>query len=300
MAIPAGPYPAAIDYADIAPGMDIETTTVWPATGTSSVTRGIVTGADGKQLRYTNSVAAPTAHWALPGATVTYRLMAAPVAAPEPVSDSIVLDDTGAAWQRQGDGSVWQSIHGGLTDWAGFCAAHPTFTLMQDAPIAPLPDPVAPYPVTITPDQARVGMDLRVTATYPDGSTQVVRGVCTWNQDNDNTDGVTTDYVTISISTRTDFTYNPTPSGVSLLVEQMQEWPDTPSVATVNVPEPPVGTVVRSWLGVAWQRIEDATADGDFTYAGQGQWASVAGDAPRAWLWLWGAAAPFVEQEPSA
>ena len=333
MTVPGPPYPAAIDFDDIAAGMDIQTTITYPDTGSTSVTRGIVGATDDQAVRFTNGALSVTDHWLPLGATVTYQLMTAPgTLDPEPDSGSIVLDDTGAAWQRQGDGSAWQSINGDSTDWAGFLAAHPTYTLLQDTPPVVLPDPPPDgYPVTIGPGDARLGMDIRVTVTYAAGGSQVVRAECPWVQENPPPTDATPSFLIMPaisgpqlvadpdiqamaasnpdyqamMTSRLMIQYDPLPDGVTLLVEQMQDWTADSVWDISGIPEPPDGSVVRSRDGVAWQRTGTATEDGPvfqgntapYYFTGQGMWSSVLGDYPRSFLWLWGAAAPFALQE---
>lgn len=300
---------AAIVWTDLAVGMQVTTTLTQDATGAYTEHTDTVTSVDAYSM-HLSSGAIITRD---PGDGTTLALDKVadpPVTIPaEPANGTIVTDETGAAWQALASdttgGNIWYSINGDQLTWADFYTAHPAYTPMQNEPIVPLPAPTAPYPTTITPDAARLGMDIRVTANYDAGGSKVVRGICTWNQDNgvDKTDGIP-DFLILSLSTGDVWQYNPVPDGQTLLVEQLQDWTADTVWDISGIPEPPVGAIVRSRSGIAWQHTADATADGPLIdgtgpwyLAGQGMWSSVTGDYPRSFLWLWGAAAPFNVQE---
>lgn len=312
-----------IDFADLTIGMQVTATTTWTATNASSATSATVVAVDSNGVTLSNGDTIPAPTWVDPATTVTYNLDAPeppPPPAP-PVLGTIYLDETGAAWQAAGthDAVTLLSIDGTTLDWPGFLAAHPAAALMQDTPVVPLPDPVAPYPTTITPADVKTGMDLRITLAYSTGGSKVVRGICVWVQDNDNTDGVTADYIAMSIATGDVFQYNPVPAGQTMTVDQMQAWTADADWPFVNVAEPPIGTIIRDAYGVAWQRITDAAADdpNPGVTPGKGRWWPVTQqiiirevttslapgrstyDQPCSWFWLWGVAAPFTIQEPA-
>jgi len=320
---------AAIDYASLQPGMQITASTDWTATGASTTISGTIVSVTDRCIIFDNGDSAPNPAWIGTDQTVSFDQTGGAALAPEPAINTIVLDETGAAWQRLVAG--WYSINGDLTDWAGFLALHPTYTVQQDTPVTPLPDPVSPYPVAIAPGDTRLGMDIRVTVTYDDGGSRVVRGVCPWVQDNPPPDDPTPSFLCLPpiggaafigssewaaaipsnpdlqliASDRIAIQYDPLPAGITVSVEQMQAWTADAVWDVSGIPEPPDGSVVRSKNGVAWQRTGTATEDGPidegatapYYLAGQGMWSSVTGDYPRSFLWLWGAAAPFNVQQ---
>lgn len=305
-------YPEPIALADITPGMDVQAVVTWTATGATSTTRGLITSSSFDHLGFDSGLTSPTSDSAPSGATVNYLLMSAPPATTtEPANGTIALDEAGAAWQNL-SGS-WCSINGDRLTWSDFLTAHPTYTIMQDTPIVPLPAPVSPYPAAITPADAHSGMDIQATVTYTAGGSKVVRGICVWVQDNN----PGPDYLAMSLSTGDVFQYDPVPDGQTLTVEQMQAWTADATWPFVNVAEPAIGTIIRDAYGIAWQRITDAAADdpNPGVTPGKGRWFNVTqsitirevttalapGEAiytlPISWFWLWGVAAPFNVQE---
>lgn len=313
-----------IDFADLTIGMQVTATTAWTATGASSATSATVTAIDTNGVTLSNGDTIPAPTWVDPATTVTYNLDAtAPTPPPEPPAlGTIYADETGAAWQATGahDALVMSGIDGTTLDWPGFLAAHPGPQPMQDTPVTPLPAPVSPYPQSIAPVDVKIGMDLRVTIAYVDGGTKVVRGVCVWTQDNDNTDGVTPDYLVVNLSTGDWFAYDPLPDDVaSMTVELMQAWTADPAWGFTNQAEPAAGTIIRDCNGIAWQRLATDAADDSnpAVPAGKGQWwpvtqsisyvglntrpgfASATYAQPISWFWLQLPAAPFNVQEPA-
>lgn len=315
-------YPQPIDFGDIRVGMHVTVTTTQTSGAYAAIT-GTVTAATTDQVTLDGDVTISAAQPA--GTTVTITLLDPPTGPPdEPGQSVIVLDDTGTAWQHLAGG--WYSVRGGGLSWADLWAQHPNHTLLHDIPATPLPDPVDPYPKPIDPADARIGMDLRVTITRPDGA-KTVRAICVWNQSDPPPDDPLPDFLILGIPSgsvdvdpdvlqaagpdvqamiqgRTVIQYAPLQDGVTLTVEQMADW-TADTIWQNAVPEPPDGTVIRGRDGTAWQRIGTATEDGPtdqggpWYLTGQGMWApvSVTGALARSWLWLWGAAAPFTLQE---
>lgn len=313
----------SIAYADLKPGMQVTAIIDYTATGASGQMAGVIVSVTDRCVIFDTGDSAPNPAWVGADQAVSFDQTGGAAITPEPSAGTILVDEAGATWQRLTGG--WYSINGELTTWAGFLSDHPTYTVMQDTPATVLPDPPpAGYPVTIGPGDARLGMDVRVTVTYDTGGSRVVRGVCPWVQQNPPPDDafpsflfmpniggaqivaapdVIDAYVTnnpdaqAQISGRYVVQYDPLPAGITLLVEQMQDWTADSVWDISGTPEPPTGSIVRSKTGIAWQRTGDATADGDWYKTGDGLWSSVTGDFPRSFLWLWGAAAPFNLQE---
>lgn len=301
----------AVSFADIQPGMTLTATTAWTGTGASTVITGTVVAIAENCVTLDTGDTAPNPVYADAGTAVTFDHTGGTVEVPEPDAGTILLDEASAAWQRNND--EWLSINGDRLTWADFLAAHPTYTVMQDTPIVPLPAPVSPYPAAIAPADVHSGMDIQATVTYTAGGSKVVRGICVWVQDNN----PGPDYLAMSLSTGDVFQYDPVPDGQTLTVEQMQAWTADATWPFVNVAEPAIGTIIRDAYGIAWQRITDAAADdpNPGVTPGKGRWFNVTqsitirevttalapGEAiytlPISWFWLWGVAAPFNVQE---
>lgn len=308
-------YPEPIDPTDVTEGMALTVTTTWP-NGAQRIITGTITGVG---TTYLTTSTGDTID--LTEAGTTLQLDAAPPGgAPPPELGTIFTDESGAAWQATGSTAalIMAGISGGRMSWAEFLDAHPTYTTMQDSAVVPLPTPVSPYPTSIGPGDVKIGMDIRVTITNATGGSRIVRGVCVWTQDNDNTDG-TPDYLVVSLSTGDLFPYDPVPDGQTMAVELMQEWTADPDWPFTNAAEPAVGTVIRDSYGLAWQRISDAASDdpNPAVTPGRGRWFNVAQSIsyvglntrpdfatatytqPVSWFWLQLPAAPFVVQEPA-
>lgn len=277
----------ATDYDALTAGQQVTATATWPDHTTVTLT-GVIATINPATLTTGDRVWSPAD---LPGATVTYDATDL-----QPVDGAVILDETGTAWQMR-DGT----LHGiGQTpcDWDQFTSAHPDWTPLTAIPPAPLPDTPPPgYPVTITGNDTRLGMDIRVTQSTGT-TTRTVRGTCCWNQQDPPADDDTPSWLLTSAPTRDWYYYDPIRPGATLTIEQMGPC-DAANVWDVAVPEPEPGSVLIGFDGLAWQRITDATDEdtSPWTTPGQGRWTSVLGDQPRSWLWLWGAAAPFTMQE---
>lgn len=300
MSLP-GAVPGPISsWADLYPGLDVTFTLTGPAGGTDA-TRGVITAVDAYTATLTSGDtigATPTAGTTL---TMTLNAAAPPAPATEPDVGACATDETGALWQRIGlaSTSTWACIDGTTSSWAALSAAH-TVTMLTVVAPTPLGGPGSGYPATITPATARIGMDVRVTITRATGGPRVIRDIIAWNQDN----AVDPDWLRFGMAGGQVIQYNPYDDGVTALtVEQMNAWTDQGQ--GVGVAEPAVGTVLLSYTGVAWQCVGTATTDGPIDDQGQGPWYTtgqkvwrpVTGDdtRARAWLWFWGAAAPYKE-----
>lgn len=115
MAIPPGPYPAVIDFADVAIGMLIRGTGAWPGTDGNDTTlanTGIVAAKDANGLTLTVGIpiASPTA---FSGSTITYELMEGFSGIPgEPAEGVVIKAPDGTVYQRTttGDPTVSQWV----------------------------------------------------------------------------------------------------------------------------------------------------------------------------------------------
>lgn len=286
-------YPLGITYADLRVGMPVQAVTTWAGSGATCTITGTVTAVTPTTAALsTGDYLTPAA---APDQTVTLTQTAAYTAPPtEPAVGTCGVDETGKLWQRTGSPTIsdWRCVTGTVTTWAGFLAAGHTLTALTAVTPGPLPAPATGYPVTITAGAARIGMDARVTITTPGGS-KVIRSVVVWNQDNAEP---APDYLRFGLATGEVVQYNPVEDGVSsLLVEQMNAWADAGQ--GVGVTEFAVGKCLLSAGGVAWQCVGTATSDGPFYLTGQKLWRPVYGDdtQTRAWIWFWGAAAPYKE-----